>query len=380
MLENKAEGDVNQDQQYKEEMHNKMEAQNRRMGWMEEENLRLFNEKNYFKNYAEQAFLLSKDLEKVFQITVQDLKQTLVDKELEIQNMRADIINYKNTLQASPLQVLQQVEQVQQVVQAVPQMVTQAAPQQVPQAAPQQVPQVNQADFQLHVLQATQKTAPQEAPLSQTIWRPSGHPPVTVDECVQNVSCEGNCEHVKCQNITTHKSEELKVTCHDCKERFKDKVSMMNHKRDSKHPSKRKCNIFPDCERTEGCWFVHGTQVIHHETPQEAQENNLFTCNVCEQVFTSRNEMMFHKKRIHHSDILCSNFLNGYCRRGISGEFCWYLHKKQSTTVQNVARPQINLPPPGSPTWNTDFPKHPTMGLSSVVGLQQQMLGLIHQQ
>ena len=90
--------------------------------------------------------------------------------------------------------------------------------------------------------------------------------------------------------------------------------------------------------------------------------------------------MMFHKKRVHPSDILCSNFLNGYCRRGISGEFCWYLHNKQSMTVKSVARPQIILPPPGSPSWNTDFPQHPTMGLSSVVGLQQHMMGVINQQ
>ena len=155
---------------------------------------------------------------------------------------------------------------------------------------------------------------------------------------------------------------------------------MMNHNRDSDHPSKKKCNKFPDCGRTEGCWYVHGQQINPHTTPQGAQENTLFICKVCEQVFLSRNDMMFHKKRTHPSEIICSNFLNGYCRRGISGEFCWYRHENKSTVVQSVARPQINLPPPGSPSWNMDFPQHPTMGLSSVVGLQKQMMGVLQQQ
>ena len=334
------------EQSFKEHIMKLLVAQNTIMRYMEEENINLFNEKSYFKNVSEQAFLRSKNLEKVFQITVQDLKQTLQDKEKEIQNMKAEIINSK----AAP----------QEALQAAPQEDPQAAPQQALQDAPQQV------------------TAPEMAPHLQTIWHPPGHPPIIVDECVQNVSCKGNCEHVQGHNIEAQ--EELKVTCHDCKQRFKDKVSMMNHKRDSDHPSKKKCNKFPDCERTEGCWYIHGTQVITHTNPQGAQENTTFICNVCEQVFTSRNEMMFHKKRIHPSDILCSNFLNGYCRRGISGEFCWYRHENQSTVVQSVARPQINLPPPGSSSWNMDFPQHPTMGLSSVVGIQKQMMGVLQQQ
>ena len=225
-----------------------LEAQNTRMRSMEEENINLFNEKSYFKNVSEQAFLRSKNLEKVFQITVQDLKQTLQDKEKEIQNMKAEIINSK----AAP----------QEALQAAPQEDPQAAPQQALQDAPQQV------------------TAPEMAPHLQTIWHPPGHPPIIVDECVQNVSCKGNCEHVQGHNIEAQ--EELKVTCHDCKQRFKDKVSMMNHKRDSDHPSKKKCNKFPDCERTEGCWYIHGTQVITHTNPQGAQENTTFICNVCE--------------------------------------------------------------------------------------------------
>ena len=226
--------------------------------------------------------------------------------------------------------------------------------------------------------QVSHQVVPQVDP--RTIWRPPGHPPVVVDECVHNVRCEGNCEHVIGHNNTTHKPDELKVICHNCKQKFKDKVSMMDHKRDSDHPSKKKCNKFPDCEREGSCWYVHERPMGPQTNPQTSQENQSFSCNVCEQVFTTRNDLMFHKKRVHPSNIICSNFLNGYCRRGTSGEFCWYQHEQPPTAVQSVARPQTTLPAPGSTNWNTDFPVHPAMGQSSVVGLQKHMMGALQQQ
>ena len=98
----------------------------------------------------------------------------------------------------------------------------------------------------------TQEVAPQEASPVNQIWRPQGHPPVQVDECVQNVECEGNCEHRRCksnQSNSEHTPSEQKVTCYDCREEFNTKVERMDHKRDNDHPSKRKCTQDPDCER-----------------------------------------------------------------------------------------------------------------------------------
>ena len=89
---------------------------------------------------------------------------------------------------------------------------------------------------------------------------------------------------------------------------------------------------------------------------------------------------MFHKKRAHPSNIMCTNFLNGYCRRGNTGEHCWYRHDQLPTTAPSVARPQVSPSPPGSTSWNLDFPVHPTMGQSPVVGLQQQMIAILKQQ
>ena len=353
MLDNKGEGDITDDTKVKEEMINKIEAQNARMRLMEEENLKLFNEKSYFKNDSEQAFLRSKDLELVFQTTVQDLKQTLQDKEMVIQNMKSDIIKYKEAVQAAHQQTLQ------------------AAPEQALQAAPQQT---LQAPSQQGLQQATPQ-ATQEPPLQETprIWRPPGHPPVQVDECVINVRCEGNCEHVTCHKETTHEQEQ-KVTCYDCKQQFKDRVSMMDHKRDSDHPSKRKCNRIPDCERGLLCWFVHRDNVPPQLSSRAPTQPTNYTCRDCEQVFSDRNELMFHKKRAHPNNIMCSNFLNGYCRRGISGEFCWWSHNQLQNPAPSVERPTISLPPPGSQSWNSDFPVLPTISQSPMVGLQHQLM------
>ena len=155
---------------------------------------------------------------------------------------------------------------------------------------------------------------------------------------------------------------------------------MMDHKRDSDHPSKHKCYKIPECERGDKCLYVHGKQIVQQGTHRKAQANPTFACNVCEQAFTDRNIMIFHKKRVHPSNTMCSNFLNGYCQRGIKGEFCWYKHEPQHTPAPNVARPTNNLPPPGSPSWDTDFPPHPTMGQSPMVGMKQQVLEILQQQ
>ena len=200
-----------------------------------------------------------------------------------------------------------------------------------------------------------------------------------IDECVQNLRCDGNCEHVEGHKEKEHCSN-TGITCYDCKQKFKDKTAMMDHKRDSDHPSKRKCNQFPDCERGVRCWYRHIGQVSPQASRITEPQTTSFTCKDCEQVFNNKNELMFHKKRAHPSNIMCTNFLNGYCRRGNTGEHCWYRHDQLPTTAPSVARPQISPSPPGSTSSNLDFPVHPTMGQSPVVGLQQQMIAILKQQ
>ena len=179
-----------------------------------------------------------------------------------------------------------------------------------------------------------------------------------VDECIQNARCEGNCAHVECQLEPTNDLNEPKVTCHNCKENFRDKVTMMDHKRDSDHPSKRKCNKLPDCERGSECWFVHNI----NKSPQANIREQSLSCNTCHNN-CGIIDLMFNKKKEHPE--MFTKFQEGSCRRNTS---CWFLHN-QLPPAPSVARNQLNLPPPGTTSWNTDFPQHPTMG--PVVGFQQ---------
>ena len=330
----------------KEELMKIIEEQKRKMCNMEEENINIFNENTYFKEESQKAFQNRKDLEIVFQITINDLNHIILKKDEEIQNLLTTIASETRT-ETSPGTSLE------------------APPGTSPGTASGTTPE----------------TAPHIAPPSENpLWRPFedravvsppalDSPPIQeVDECVQSVQCNGNCEHVVCH----------KVTFNDCKQKFSDKVSMMDHKQDSDHPSRKKCNK-PDCERGERCWYVH-RNIVPLGNQQTAQENTSFTCNDCQQIFSERSALMFHKKRTHPSNIICKNFLNGHCRQGNDGERCWYRHEILPTLALNVARPQIILPPPGSPNWDQDFPVIPTMGRSSMVGLQQQMMVTLQRQ
>ena len=68
-----------------------MEDLKRLMVLMEEENIKLFNEKIYFTEDSQKAFQISKYLKVVFQITFDDLKQKIRRKKEEIQNFLMEI-------------------------------------------------------------------------------------------------------------------------------------------------------------------------------------------------------------------------------------------------------------------------------------------------
>ena len=115
-------------------------------------------------------------------------------------------------------------------------------------------------------------------------------------------------------------------------------------------------------------------------SPNSSQEATHLACNIRQQIFSERNDLMFHKKRVHPSNIVCSNFLAGYCRRGASGDNCWYNHNQVPIVATNVAKSPVSLPPPGSTSWDTDFPLHPAMDQRPMVGLQKQVWTMMQQQ
>ena len=58
----------------------------RQMVLMEEENIKVFNEKIYFQEDSKKAFQNSKDWEVVFQITIADLKEITLNNDKEKTN------------------------------------------------------------------------------------------------------------------------------------------------------------------------------------------------------------------------------------------------------------------------------------------------------
>ena len=152
----------------------------------------------------------------------------------------------------------------------------------------------------------------------------------------------------------------------------------MDHKRDSDHPSKRKCNQYPDCSRPR-CWYIHPNQEVSDNALRPTEKK--FNCKTCQQDFSDKNELMHHKKREHPSNIMCQYFLSGNCRQSANqGAKCWYRHNLLPITAQNVERVNIPIPPHGRPSWNQNFPPMPTLSQSPVVGLQQQIMAVLQQQ
>ena len=154
---------------------------------------------------------------------------------------------------------------------------------------------------------------------------------------------------------------------------------MMDHKRDSDHPSKKKCNA-PDCQRPK-CWYVHTAQIISNSPRENPREQPRFICKNCQNEFSDRNELMHHRKREHPSNIICKYFLSNNCRRSANqGALCWYRHDHLPSTATSVINTAPYAATSASPSWNTNFPPLPTMSQSSMVGLQQQVLNMIQQQ
>ena len=275
-----------------DEMLSVIENQKRNLLLMEEENVKLFNDKIFFKEDSEKAFKNMKNLELVFQLRVQDLNKIIQDREQEVQSMQFKINELQTSLQRIASLDPQTVAEARQTVQVTPSL---EVPPQVAQYIHPQVPQEPASSF----------------------WRPFEDN--VVDECIQNVRCEGDCNHAKYQNLpnenlTTNEakgSPEAK-NCNTCKEIFINYYKMMDHRKEH-HPSKKLCRNANDClynDTIPGCWFRHTQTIPSPEvvTSTDANTPTTLTCKVCTQTFQNKNDLMAHKKTEHQADT-CRDFL-----------------------------------------------------------------------
>ena len=154
---------------------------------------------------------------------------------------------------------------------------------------------------------------------------------------------------------------------------------MIEHRRIN-HPSTKKCNKFPNCERGDRCLYVHEGSSDDIETaeaaPSEAQGRNGIICRTCKESFEDKNEMMNHRKRDHPNQVgICKNIaacLN--CRKGPGN--CWYRHDQisSSTTSRTTQRNTTAVP---SYTLQ-NFPYGPAPQ-GAVVGQNNMKLQMIQQ-
>ena len=148
------------------------------------------------------------------------------------------------------------------------------------------------------------------------------------------------------------------IKCYTCDHEFISYWNLMNHRKET-HPSNRKCRNFAkgECKHAELCWYVHDDSVMDHdseESEEDGQKDDVnYKCYVCDTNFTSKVEVMKHKKRERQINVICKNFLLGNCRRNV--QECWYLH-------QNSVR---SVTPSMSPKNINTFPQNPQSNLSS---------------
>ena len=117
---------------------------------------------------------------------------------------------------------------------AVTQGTSQTAPGDNSLSAPQDIPRPATQDTS----EATLQDATREAPVNTTgtAGQLPGNQPVEVDECVRNIQCAGNCEHIGCrivkceecsfttdnkQRLESHIKESHRITCFTCKDTFR---------------------------------------------------------------------------------------------------------------------------------------------------------------
>ena len=121
-----------------------------------------------------------------------------------------------------------------------------------------------------------------------------------------------------------HAPEEY-LHCRFCENAFDSLRELMLHRK--KHHLNR-VNVCWDysngvCTYGESdCWFKHSTAV---ETASRGLTRS--NCNICDETFTSRSELMYHNKRKHTKQVpLCNKNINGTCWFGNNN--CWFIHEE----------------------------------------------------
>lgn len=119
--------------------------------------------------------------------------------------------------------------------------------------------------------------------------------------------------------------------CRICEEEFEEKANLMIHRKMKHINVVAQCRNFVQgiCNRTpDSCWWNHGTRQLEN-----------IQCYVCSKTFTTKSDMMGHRKRNHASMInLCQKFIQGKCP--FQDDFCWFIHNQEKINSTQITDSQ----------------------------------------
>ena len=139
-------------------------------------------------------------------------------------------------------------------------------------------------------------------------------------------------------------SDNVQVPCKKCKENFMGKHELRKHI-SAKHPTFKPCKNYRGPSDENSCSFGSKCDFNHIVV-----EDGSYICWECGQLFTSRGELMSHRKHTHGVGVICRKQREpGGCDR--TNEQCWYSHAKEKeqsieTTEQDFPKLSQNKETP----------------------------------
>ena len=170
--------------------------------------------------------------------------------------------------------------------------------------------------------------------------------------------------------------------CNICGENFIDYWNLMNHRRDIHPERRRRCrnNQKGECERSgEECWWKHADE---GPTYNIGTHNKSVSCNICDELFTSKGLLMNHKKKEHIESVpVCRDFQKGRC--DFPSNRCWYKHVSQEEHVRGLEDPQEKEASEPQGFWNlpetTKPPEGELLELKEIMKKAMEMILTVNQ-
>ena len=169
------------------------------------------------------------------------------------------------------------------------------------------------------------------------------------EDHTNNYDCV-KCDHQSSSESLLNKHIEIKhsnnqreckgVGSRQCGKNFKSYNDLMDHRRDDHNSGNKMCRYFKEgsCHfinsDKEKCWYLHKDTIdLSNDTKYD------FDCKSCEKNFTSKNEVMNHRKDDHEDEVPpCKDFVAG---KKCSRNRCWYSHRQQIGS-SHVSRQVVN--------------------------------------